>query len=586
MQTNTGPLKNQCWLRLVLALLLHSLVFLPAASASDLTARGSDNPSISWYDWGYYGSFPHRSYQSFGAQSPRPALVRTDERCDDGYIFIEPRGVYVETPGPVMLDNAGELVWMQTLWGQAMDLKVQSFKGNDYITFWHGTDNGTFGEGYYLMLDESYEVFKKVTPVGRYTGDLHEFRITDNDTALMTIYFRKKVDMSAYGFEEGWIFDSIFQEIDLETNELIFEWRASDHFPISETMAPIGKNGKSPSSAFDYFHINSIDKDANGDYLISSRYMCAVAAISGKDGRVLWQLGGKRNSFEDLSGGAATNFSWNHQAAWVDNTTLTVFDNGSNGRQNTAKFSRGLMVTLDTDEMTATLVHAYVSPYKVLAISQGSVQVLPNSNVLVGWGHVPAFTEFSHDGEVLCETHIGPIHLDLFAWVKNYRTFKYPWVGRPKTLPDAAMKPSQSALYVSWNGATEVVKWKIQSAPQLSDSDFRDHDTYDKKKFETKMQIPEEADEFIRVVALDKNNKVLSMSAVISKTEENEIELLEAPERGIWMEPFQLFLLALFGVIIGFFIVYYFRFTLRRGINRVLRRSTPFKYQSLPGGSS
>ncbi|KAK7422927.1 hypothetical protein QQZ08_009285 [Neonectria magnoliae] len=162
-----------------------------------------------------------------------------------------------------------------------MELKVQAFQGKDYITFWHGTDNGTFGEGFYLMLDESYEVFKKVTPVGQFTGDLHEFSITDTNTALMTIYHKQTANMPAFDIKDGCIFDSIFQVIDLVTGELFFEWRALDHFAIN----------------------------ANGNYLISSRYMCAVAAISSDDGGVLWQLGGKRNSFEDLSQGAATNFT-------------------------------------------------------------------------------------------------------------------------------------------------------------------------------------------------------------------------------------------------------------------------------------
>lgn len=104
------------------------------------------------YDWGYYGGFPRMSYQSFGAQSPRPNLVQTSRRCDDGYIFIEPRGHFVDTPGPVMLDNNGNLVWMQTRWGQVMDVKVQRFQGKDYIAFWHGSDSGTFGTGQYVMV--------------------------------------------------------------------------------------------------------------------------------------------------------------------------------------------------------------------------------------------------------------------------------------------------------------------------------------------------------------------------------------------------------------------------------------------------
>lgn len=107
---------------------------------------------MSWFDWGWYGAYPHKNYESFGAQSPWPLVAKTDERCDNGYIFAEPRGFYVDTPGPVILDNAGNLVWMETRWGEAMDVKVQRFNGKDYITFWHGTDNGTFGEGYYLMV--------------------------------------------------------------------------------------------------------------------------------------------------------------------------------------------------------------------------------------------------------------------------------------------------------------------------------------------------------------------------------------------------------------------------------------------------
>lgn len=117
------------------------------AAALETHAKAS-----SLYGWGAYGAFPRISYQSFGAQSPWINVMQTDDRCDDGYTFIEPRGIYVETPGPIILDNDGNLVWMQTKWGQAMDLKVQTFQGKDYITFWHGTDNGTFGEGFYLMV--------------------------------------------------------------------------------------------------------------------------------------------------------------------------------------------------------------------------------------------------------------------------------------------------------------------------------------------------------------------------------------------------------------------------------------------------
>lgn len=423
--------------------------------------------------------------------------------------------------------------------------------------------------------------------MGDYTGDLHEFRISDDDTALMTIYHKIPVDMSHYGMAHGWIFDSIFQEVNLTTGELIFEWRASEHYEISESLAPLGSGeGATAGAAFDFFHINSIDKDANGDYLVSSRYMCAVAAINHTDGSILWQLGGEKNSFEDLSGGAATDMTWNHHAAWYENTTLTVFDNGSNGRQKSAKFSRGLMIDLDLDAMTAKLRHAYVSPDRVLSPSQGSVQVLPNDNVLVGWGHTPAFTEYSMDGEVLCDTHIAPLHFSVFGWAKNYRTFKYSWVGRPSAPPDVAMRPRQSALYVSWNGATEVASWMLQSAAS-PDGEFANHQTVEKKGFETRLDVPGGTRQYVRAVALDADGKELGASPAVSKDEKTITPLLEAPSRGKLLEPYTILALSLFGAALGVGIAYYFRTAIRRGYHRVLRRgASSFKYQSLPTNGS
>lgn len=44
-------------------------------------------------------------------------------------------------------------------------------------------------------------------------------------------------------------------------------------------------------------HINSVDKSPEGDYMISARYTNAIYKISGKDGRLIWTLGGPNSSF-------------------------------------------------------------------------------------------------------------------------------------------------------------------------------------------------------------------------------------------------------------------------------------------------
>ncbi len=46
--------------------------------------------------------------------------------------------------------------------------------------------------------------------------------------------------------------------------------------------------------------------------------------------------------------------------------------------------------------MSANLVREYTHPDKLLSDTQGNVQVLPNGNVLVGWGSAPVFSEFDH----------------------------------------------------------------------------------------------------------------------------------------------------------------------------------------------
>jgi hypothetical protein len=351
------------------------------------------------------------------------------------------------------------------------------------------------------------------------SGDLHEFRITSEGTALLTIYYNHEVDCTDLGLGKScWINDSLFQEVDIETGDLIFEWRATDHVRMSDAfIRPEGNDGRSEENSYDFFHINSIDKIDSGDYIISSRYMHAVLCISAKTGDVLWQLGGKHNKFKDVNG--ATDFSWQHHATWQGNNTITLFDNHSNNIFHSwSDYSKGMLIQLDMEKMTATLIKMYVHPDEILAISQGSIQVIPESgNVLVGFGNSPTYTEFSADGDVLCSGHFGP-HLifeilDL-GIVKSYRAFKSTWVGRPKTLPE--VKVEDRRVYVSWNGATEVAWWRLETAkaPNAKDDELVTIQELERNGFETSFAL-DGVDGFVRIVALDAAKDVIAYSAVV-----------------------------------------------------------------------
>jgi hypothetical protein len=90
------------------------------------------------------------------------------------------------------------------------------------------------------------------------------------------------------------------------------------------------------------------------------------------------------------------------------------------------------------------------------------MQILENGNVLLGYGYSAAWTEFTADGETLCEVHFGPQTQFHRGQVLSYRVFKQKWVGLPLTKPSVALSGTEAA--VSWNGATEVVTWVLQGA--------------------------------------------------------------------------------------------------------------------------
>ncbi|PLN77298.1 ASST-domain-containing protein [Aspergillus taichungensis] len=475
-----------------------------------------------WYEMGVFGAHPTVKHVSFDQEAPEVNVLQWDPRCEDGYVLLSPRGRFYPEPGPLIYDNRGNLVWIDNQFGMVMDLNVQHYKGQNYLTFFAGDDDGTRGIGSYYMLNSSYEVAHVVSAANGYSGDVHDFKITDQGTALMTIYEICPMDLSAVGGpEDGWVYDGLFQEIDIETGGLLFEWRARDHYAVEETYferAEEKGTGPTAGKAFDYFHINSIAKDAHGNYLVSSRYMHTVTCIS-PSGDILWILGGKRNMFKDLSeDGSATEFTWQHDARWLSDNVITLLDNGAHEHLQTADYSRAYMIELDFENWTAKTLHVYESPGHFSSHSQGNVQVLPRTgNVFVGWGKPSAYTEFSADGEVLCDAHWGPSMFFWFGWIKSYRAQKAMWVGRPSTPPDVVMDGRSQTVYVSWNGATDVIGWVMQRASRrdASDKDFELVGYTAKEGFETSIAVPDEAEgHYLRMVAVDQEGETLGVTRV------------------------------------------------------------------------
>lgn len=480
-------------------------------------------------DSGIYGAYPVRKYASTDLVSPQANVVQADNSCADGLVLLSVGGQSVKEGGPMILDMSGNLVWSAPgQYGEASaNTKIQQYRGRDYLTFWAGEKLQESGLGRYYMLNSSYDVVHTVSAVGESVkGDLHEFKISQDGFALITVYERVLVDLDSTSVRippDQMIVDGILQEIDIATGKLIFEWRSSDYLDHPALQTSFG--GSVADGSFDYFHMNSIDKDSMGNYLISFRHLHALVYVEGTTGNILWTLGSNAGDFEDLSQGDATGFQWQHDAHWIseDNGIISLFDNGIAHKHPDAAYSQGLMIQLDFVAWTASLLQEYTSRDLISSASQGDVQLLRqphgDDHVFIGWGASAAFTEHSMGGDLLCETHFGASFLFYFERVKSYRAFKsFDWKAIPSSW-DPEARAVDNKIYVSWNGATEVAYWALQvrsKAANTKSNPWGPHDVYEdivlgSSTFEHSFTLPADGMTY-RIAALDANRNVLRYS--------------------------------------------------------------------------
>ena len=450
---------------------------------------------------------PARTYHS--RPDLKPPLVRIRTPAHDtapGYVFIAPKMVVAQA-GPMIMDNRGEVVWFKPLNTRGVtDFRVQHYRGKPVLTWWRGhVSNVGVGDGWYVIYDTSYRPVAEVRPGNGLVGDVHEFLITKNDTALFTVYHRLPADLSSVGGPKlGSIWDGIVQEVDIATGRVLFEWHSYPQVGIAESYAPPPKakaGAKAPP--YDYFHMNSIEVEPNGNFLVSARNTHALYEIDRKTKKVLWRLGGKKSDFKM---GAGTNFAWQHDARRHADGTITIFDNGA--APPVEKFSRVLV--LRTSAKKATLVRSYHHPQRLLAPFEGNAQFLPNGNIVVGWGAQPYVSELSRTGALLFDAYFGdgkPPGED----ADSYRAYRFPWHGQPRDRPVVVV--AGDTAYSSWNGATDVVRWQVLAGPAAGQ--LKPVQTVAKNGFETPIRLTKSA-AFYAVKALGRDGKVLGTSEAVA----------------------------------------------------------------------
>jgi hypothetical protein len=407
----------------------------------------------------------------------------------DGLLFLAPSSG-PGMRGGLIADDRGDPVYFRPATPRTvMDFRAGLLRGKPVLSWWEGRYVFGVGKvGEYVIVDASYREVARFSSARRRRPDFHEVLLTEDGTLLVTAYETRPADLTAVGGPSaGLVYGGVVQELAVPSGRLLWEWRSLHHVAVTETVSD------QLGAPFDYFHINGIEVDHDGNLLVSARNTCALYKISRRTGRVLWRLGGTRS---DFSMGKGTQFGFQHDARLHEGgRTISLFDNGPrpDGRR---PESRAIVLAVDQRRRQVALKREIRHRRPLFAFATGSNQLLPNANRLVTWGITGWFTEYDADGRVCLDAHL-PTH------GQNYRVFRFPWAAHPG-VPPAFKAYRQGAgaarLYASWNGSTALAAWGLETGRKsgaLSPSGV-----HPKRGFETSFAVPPRT-RYAAVVALD-----------------------------------------------------------------------------------
>ncbi|KAJ9502842.1 hypothetical protein H2202_001964 [Exophiala xenobiotica] len=499
--------------------------------------------------------WPWQTYKSSNATPPALQINRTNESLSDGLLFLAPSDGS-SIPGtkeqaPIIMRDDGELVWNGPV-HDSSNLLVQTLDGKQVLTYWSGQGSAGYslaighGFGQVVVLDSTYTVIHTVCPqlnltlppgaTARCVADVHESKITDRNTMLITAYNTTPHDLSSIGGPtNGWLLDSLALEVDIVTGKVLFSWSPLAYLQLNRTLFPLsGAAGTSQSAPFDAFHVNSIQLVGN-NYLINIRNVWATFLVS-PTGKIIWEINGlDGGDFGALPEGGT--FSWQHDARLetLNSSAALIHWFANNNDEFTApsdiKPSTGLtfLITLPPDPSSPPVLYTnYTNPQNpVGSWSQGSFQYLPNGSALMGYGAYAVIEEFgpkrrtstSDDtqkkGHVRWSAAFGSGDL-----VSSYRVFKQEWHATPATKPSltvsraaandtlnhCAGRNSTWRGYVSWNGATDVTRWLVyagtSNANANANATLKAVGSVRKEGFETEFVVPQGA-AFVQVGAVE-----------------------------------------------------------------------------------
>jgi hypothetical protein len=493
---------------------------LPAAWVASAHAAAPIGAYATKGAWSFV-SAPKLHPPKLSTDAPRGKGLAPGDFLLDNFPNLGASGPMTGEGGPLIVNNRLQPVWFHPVGTRILsaDLQQETYQGQPVLVYWQGlvTPTGATTRGEVLVVDRHYRQIATVKARAPWLISLHDAVISGSDIWVTVYRYVRGQNLVAYGGpRKGTVYDAGVQEYDLNTGKLVYTWDALNpggppNVPLSDSEQPASAR-TAPGGAWDAYHVNSVQVLPGNQILVSMRNTWAAYLVNTSTNQTVWKLGGKRRA-NSFTLAYHARFAWQHEVQLLPNGDVTLYDDDCCKALASGAFappngpSQGMLLKLDMANHTASLVAAYRHAPARYAAFLGSMQLLPNGNVLVGWGSLPYFSEYTSSRKLLLDA-VFP------GKDQTYRALYSPnWVGTPYYPPSGTARRSRgrTTVYASWNGATQVASWQLLAGPDAAHLAAVAAKTGN--GFETAIALKQGAYRLLELRAVDAQGQVIGTSA-------------------------------------------------------------------------
>jgi hypothetical protein len=338
---------------------------------------------------------------------------------------------------PVAVDLAGHLVWYYDTLHSGLTLvwPVHILAGGTTLLFGNDGYHET-GDDVLREIDLAGDVVRQtnVDVVNAQLANRHQEPIYGfhHDAIRLPNGYTAVLGMTQHHYNGQNVMSDML--VVLDTNlQVVWTWNYFDHFTPPATFPPGASTcdltgllcGLPDPKAIDWTHGNGIGwSPADGNLILSFRDISWVLKVAYQNahgnGKVVWHLG-KDGDFTIHSSDAYPWFSFQHNATYISNTQVAIYDDGNTRCQNgkvKGCETRGQVYQLDEQHRVATLqVSANLGKFWQ---ALGSAQELPGGDTFYAGGYPPSSSEveISPSGAVASELN-SPAAVYRAYWIPN-----------------------------------------------------------------------------------------------------------------------------------------------------------------------